>query len=583
MSLAISFTLLLLALHPFVSAVIFPVQIRNSPSTPSLLRRGPVDATTAGNSSTVPIHNSHNAQYVANITLGGRVIPVLLDTGSSDLWVTGNIPGAKDTNTSVHLSYAIGKASGDIFQATLEFDNYTINDQAFLLVNDTSSFSTDINTQSFRGLMGLGPNTASFIRKTMKKAAQFDTVLNRLFQQNHTTSNFVSFVLDRQSTALANSDPTPSQQPQYTGQITVSEYVPGLERIKDTPRLDVERVYRLTDIDQHWQILTDKNNGIIGPDGKLIDVRSIAPRAPRGRLVAVIDSGFTFPQVPRGVADAIYGRVQGAVYDSMSQIWTLPCDQYLNLSINFGGVNFPVHPLDLVSDDFKVKDANGNPTCLGTFQPITSAFSLLGEYDIILGMAFLRNTYTLLDYGDFLTSSGSSTGPPFVQLLSLTNPTLAKAEFVAARLGGVDTTASPQKALLAPDAGQKSPIPPGERKKILEARVLSHWPYIFFGVFVLTLAAIGTCVYRCCRARRRRLRERAQGGGGGAALELERYSQVFDTLPPPHKISGGFMPLDPTTTTTTADTGYESTVSLPQSAHFPYQYNYPSYPHPPRL
>ena len=56
--------------------------------------------------------------------------------------------------------------------------------------------------------------------------------------------------------------------------------------------------------------------------------------------------GFTLPQVPRAVSDAIYGRVQGAVYDTTQQFWTLPCGQLLNISFNFGGVNIPIHPLD---------------------------------------------------------------------------------------------------------------------------------------------------------------------------------------------------------------------------------------------
>lgn len=55
----------------------------------------------------------------------------------------------------------------------------------------------------------------------------------------------------------------------------------------------------------------------------------------------------------------------------------------LNISFNFGGVNIPIHPLDAVSDDFSMTDSNGQPICIGTFQPITSAFSLLGSYDII--------------------------------------------------------------------------------------------------------------------------------------------------------------------------------------------------------
>ena len=70
-------------------------------------------------------------------------------------------------------------------------------------------------------------------------------------------------------------------------------------------------------------------------------------------------------QVPRVVSDAIYGRVQGAVYDSNSQFWTVPCGQYLSISVSFGGTKYPVHPLDLVDDNFSYTSANGTTACIG--------------------------------------------------------------------------------------------------------------------------------------------------------------------------------------------------------------------------
>ena len=42
---------------------------------------------------------------------------------------------------------------------------------------------------------------------------------------------------------------------------------------------------------QHWQALTDKDDGIIGPDGNAIQIPSIVPKAPDGQYVAVFDSG----------------------------------------------------------------------------------------------------------------------------------------------------------------------------------------------------------------------------------------------------------------------------------------------------
>jgi hypothetical protein len=230
-----------------------------------------------------------------------------------------------------------------------------------VLVNDTSSFSMDIAAQGFQGLIGLGPDTGSIIRKKYGDG-KGDSVLFRIFEQDRTTDNYITFLLDRRS------DPGNT----ITGQFTVSELVPELQNITSTPKLNVDHVAggSLIDENQHWQVLTDKDLGIIGPDGQPIRIKSMVPKAPKGQLVAVIDSGFTFSQVPREVSDAIYGRVQGAVYDVRSQYWTVPCGQYLNIAFNFGGVNYPIHPLDTVNSDFDYKDANGNPACIGSVRTL---------------------------------------------------------------------------------------------------------------------------------------------------------------------------------------------------------------------
>lgn len=121
---------------------------------------------------------------------------------------------------------------------------------------------------------------------------------------------------------------------------------------------------------------------------------------------------FTLTQLPRTISDAIYGRVKGAVFDTTNQWWTVPCGQYLNVSFNFGGHNYPIHPLDLVDDNLDLIDSTGQKICLGAvcftfssaiadsyfffssvqYQPITSAFSIFGTFDMILGMSFCEST-----------------------------------------------------------------------------------------------------------------------------------------------------------------------------------------------
>jgi len=481
-----------------VNAVRVPFQVRTtspfSPNPSSLSRRSLVSRAPG---SIIPVHNTHNAEYISNITLGGRQIPVLLDTGSSDLWVTGDVPNAKDLGKSVSLNYAVGNAHGDINTADLTFAGYTVNDQAFLLVEDTTSFNMNITSQGFEGLIGLGPNTGSTILDKIDKSSA-NSVLDRIFSQNTTSANYLTILLDRLGDTADN----------ITGTLTISEIAPGYEKISSMPKLAVDKVHKLTDADQHWQVYTDVN-GVIGPDGQPIKVESIVPSAPDDQLVVVFDSGYTLPQVPRAMSDAIYGRVQGAVYNEASEVWTIPCSQEVNLTFQFGGLSYPIHPLDVSSSDFNMVDATGTPVCVGAFQPITSAFSLLGEYDIILGMAFMRNTYTLLDYGDWIKDSSVDQGDPFVQLLSVTDAAAAHKDFVKIRLSGVDTTGDSAHALLPANQMQHSPVSKEEKKKMYEEKVLSRWPYILVGCLVFVLLVTGLIIWRCCVCRKRRAARKA--------------------------------------------------------------------------
>jgi hypothetical protein len=146
-------------------AITFPFHVNIRTTASNLNRRTDIPRQSSING-TLPIANTHNAEYISNITLGGRSVAVMLDTGryashsqpsnrlftlqtSSDLWVTGTGYQSTDTGKSVTLAYAVGKASGmtqvvlelpwdihlqflgDIFTGTLQLGDYTVEDQAF--------------------------------------------------------------------------------------------------------------------------------------------------------------------------------------------------------------------------------------------------------------------------------------------------------------------------------------------------------------------------------------------------------------------------------------------------------------------
>ena len=222
----------------------------------------------------------------------------------------------------------------------------------------------DIEAQGFSGLIGLGPNSGSKLADAIDGSPGY-SVLNRIFVENKFPSPYITFYLDRANgTSVSN-----------TGMLTIGEVLPQYSNITSYNKLMVDKVHRLTDADQHWQILTD-TNGVIGPDGNNITLNSIVPSAPDGQLVTVLDTGFTLTQVPRYVSDAIYGRVPGAVFDEKNQYWTVPCDSLIQISFRFGGVEIPIHPLDAVMSEFSYKDANGKTACVGSVSLFLFAFFL---------------------------------------------------------------------------------------------------------------------------------------------------------------------------------------------------------------
>lgn len=448
------------------------------------------------------LSDSSDIEYYTNITLGGQSFKVLIDTGSSDLWVAGNVPGAQGTGKTASVNYAIGAANGAVMTANLDFDGYTVDNQAFI------SVSTDAAHPAGQGILGLGPNSGSEVFQQFNSEAG-DATLDRIFRQNTSTPNYITILLGR----TFDTDVT------FPGEITVGHVVSEYQNITSQPKLSVARDQDSDN--QHYQVLVDKN-GIIGPDGNPIQAQSVVQGL--DQLIAVLDSGFSLPQVPAAVSNAIYSRVPGANFTNMKNVgnvWTLPCDVELNVTFKFEGVSFPINPLDTNLGTLTTKDANGDTVCAGAFQPITSAAS--PDYDMILGMAFLRNAYMLVDLGDFVDGSTSQTAAPYVQLLPLTTQAEGHADFVRERLGGVDNTSAFHLLPAVPNTNNA-----GTSSESFADKVKPYVPYIIAGsvtVGILLIVAFAYCLSNRRRRPYQRLHEPAPVGLHHEQPPFPRYER----------------------------------------------------------
>ncbi|KAI0645476.1 acid protease [Trametes meyenii] len=365
----------------------------------------------------VGVSTSDNEGYFTNITLGGLPLTVVLDTGSSDLWVDLKGRGIElrnNTNLQAEETFGLGSVVGNIAFADLQLGEFTINSQAFLSATQTKDLSN-----SEDGILGMSFNSPSSIQASLVKAfgpdvgsALGNTPMPALFTQQPDLPDSFDVQLGR---TIELEDVAP-------GLFIIGNHDDNFQQITNAPPLPSVST-------DHWSAVMDAmliNGKPFTFNASRID------GVPEGKVAAVLDTGFSLPPLPPPAVDAIYSTIPGAVFDSDGGLWIVPCNASTNLTFVFGGQEFPVHPLDLtlpVAAPFKDSDGNvSNKTvCVNTYQYLTLDPTQFVGFDLILGDAFLRNAYVSFNYGDAQTG-------PFMQLMSTTTDlSAAQNDFVTQR------------------------------------------------------------------------------------------------------------------------------------------------------
>ncbi|KAL4258061.1 peptidase A1 family protein [Pleurotus pulmonarius] len=419
-------SLLLIALAGSIyqsSALRAPLSRRNFSLSPGR-QVSPREADISTNRHAFILHNTQNdAIYAGNITIGGQNVVVALDTGSADLLVYLPDQRPQLTNSTsiiVNSSYASGSTKGPIEFAALEFAGFSVPSQVFIDVTQTVDME-NLFDSGVSGILGLGFDaTDSAINGELEQAFGDATTLGRspianIFYQNMTLPNFFTLLLGR----------TDDPEDDRAGVFTVSEYVLEYSDIANTPKLTSQTV-------GHWGVVVDG----VKVGGRSLPLNSSVATAAQGKAIAALDSGFSFPPIPSELVDAIYSAIPGSVHVSDLPVfagspteWLIPCNQSTEVSFSIGGRDFPVHPVDLTLINTHLVNGTNMTYCTNTYQSINFGH---GEYDMILGDAFLKNAYASFDYGSF-DDQGHLTEQPFIQLLPTTDFKEAWVEFNAIR------------------------------------------------------------------------------------------------------------------------------------------------------
>ncbi|CAE6426732.1 unnamed protein product [Rhizoctonia solani] len=433
-----------------VSALHLPFARQAAARTSGILsKRNP---TIFAQSGSLGLDNTLNNVYSSSITINGKNVPVNLDTGSTDFWLYDYEPGLLDnaqvySNLELTLRYGRGGVTGNIGQTNVEFAGFSVANQSFLYVTSQNQTSI-IENKSAAGLLGLGFDTLSDINRlvaqTFSGATWGRSLLSNIFLSDLSTPNHIAFRLDR----LYDGNDTD------TGSFDIGTFASGLEAVNGTAEIPVFSSSPSQNI--YWTVLVD-GFAVNGKNQTLQTTITNGTVPPDGKVAAVLDTGYSLPQLRPELAAAIYEPL-GGVFDTDSAMYVVPCEAQTNVTFYIGGRTIPIHPLDLTFVLATPVNGQNMTICFGAFQPFSSEAGG-GLTDLILGDAFLRNTYTVYDFGDFINgTSGDRRQDPYVKLLPLTDPGAASTEFQSARKSYLDTL-PPQLNVSTLSSGNPQAIP----------------------------------------------------------------------------------------------------------------------------
>ncbi|GME97893.1 unnamed protein product [[Candida] boidinii] len=314
-----------------------------------------------------PLTNYMNAQYFTEIQLGtpGQVFKVILDTGSSNLWVPGKDCSSlacylhskydhdesstyKKNGTEFAIRYGTGSLEGFVSSDTLTIGDLVIPDQGF--AEATSEPGLTFAFGKFDGILGLAYDTISVQKVVPPVYKAIDSGL-----------------LDKPQFSFYLGDTAKSETD--GGVATFG----GIDESKFNGKLTWLPVRRKA----YWEVAFD-------------GVGLGSEYAPLLNTGAAIDTGTSLIALPSGLAEILNSEI-GAT-KSWSGQYTIDCaarDSLPDLTFTLAGYNFTIGPYDYTLE------VSGS--CISSFTPMDIP-APIGPMAIV-GDAFLRKFYSVYDLG----------------------------------------------------------------------------------------------------------------------------------------------------------------------------------------
>ncbi|KAF9053233.1 aspartic peptidase domain-containing protein [Panaeolus papilionaceus] len=352
------------------------------------------------------INQGGDSIYIASISIGTPPQPfhVILDTGSSDLWVVGKACQTCKSTTLVYdnsrsssfnsisagisLQYGSGSVAGSVSSDTVSMGGFTVKNQVFVTAAQTSS---GLLEGTVSGLAGLAFNT---IAKT--QAIPF---WQALVNGAQLSSPEMSFWFARVNDATGPDDERPGGV--FTLGGTNSSLFSG----------NIE-FYNLATQPAFWMLSV-----------KAVTVQGQSISVPTGNAaLAAIDTGTTLIGGPSDDVAAIWAAVPGsAPSQRLPGHFTFPCSTSVEITFSFGGKAWAINSQDMNLGPESVRDIN---MCAGAIFDLTLGSNVVagpGVPSWVIGDTFLKNVYSVfratppsVGFAELSVTAGGTTPSPIV-------------------------------------------------------------------------------------------------------------------------------------------------------------------------
>lgn len=275
-----------------------------------------------------------------------------------------------DIGTPWEIRYGTGNTAGTLARDVVTVAGLSVTNQVFAEANETSSI---FDSSGSDGIMGMGFRTIA--------SSDSPTWFENLVDSKALASNVFSVYLQRAYDLTSQSSGTIGGGEMLVGGIDSSKYNGSI-------------TYTPVTVQGYWEVQSDG----LAVNGQIVSGTS---------SLAAIDTGTSLWYVPTSVATAFYGALNGQSYGSAGY-WSIPCDTpTFTLAASFNNQQFEVDLGDMLlgyADQSRTQCVFGI-VAQDAQDPNNNDIAIIGD-------AFLKNVYSIYDYGNlrvgFATLSGQT-------------------------------------------------------------------------------------------------------------------------------------------------------------------------------